>query len=306
MKPSLDALTTFIAIVEGGGVSPAARRLGIAKSVVSKRLAELEAIAGAELIRRSSRASLPTDAGEAFYLRAKRIVAELDAALEESAADKGPLRGPLRVAAPLTFTRLYLSDLFVQFAVDHPGVLLTLDCDDRRVDIRGGGYDLAIRIGQLSDSALIARKICAATMVLVASPDYVARTGAPQTIADLSAHKVLAYGNAAMPHQWRFDSDPGLARSITVEPRLTVNSTDVMLDAAKAGLGVSRLPLFCVAEALARGELVRLLPGTSLENGPISAVWLPDRPPSRRLRTLIEILADAIPRRLRQAGALTS
>ncbi|MDE2466529.1 MAG: LysR family transcriptional regulator [Alphaproteobacteria bacterium] len=305
MKPSLDAITTFIAIVEGGGVSPAARRLGIAKSVVSKRLAELESVAGAELIRRSSRASQPTDVGEAFYLRAKRIVAELDAALEESAADKGPLRGPIRVAAPLTFSRLYLSDLFIRFAADHPGVLLTLDCDDRRVDIRSGGYDLAIRIGRLSDSALIARKICTAALVLVASPEYVASTGEPKSIEELSQHKVLAYGNSAMPHQWRFDAGGEPVRSITVEPRLTVNSTDVMLDAARAGLGVARLPLFCVAEALARGELVRLLPMLSLESGPISAVWLPDRPPSRRLRTLIELLAESIPQRLREIGALT-
>lgn len=304
MKPSLEALLTLTAIVETGGLSPAARRLGIAKSVVSKRLAELERMAGAELIRRGGRKAVPTEAGEAFYLRAKRILAELDAALDESAGEIGELRGPIRLAAPLTFSRMYLADLFAGFAKAYPRVVLTLDCDDRRIDIRGGGYDLAIRIGRLEDSALIARKLGDIEAALVASPAYIAAHGAPQVPGELGQHAVIAYGNAAMPHQWRFGAGKdGSAQTVAVEPRLIVNSGELICAAAIAGLGIAQLPLFISGAALRRGELVRVLPDAPLDAGAINVVWLPRPAPSRRVRALIDLLASEVPKRLAAACA---
>ena len=293
MKPSLEALATFAAIVETGGLTAAARREKLAKSVISKRLADLEAAAGTELVRRSTRHTQPTEAGTAFYAHAKRILAELDAALEESACVQGALRGPLRVAAPLTFTRLYLSALFFEFACAHPDIALTLDCDDRRVDIGGGGYDLAIRIGALSDSTLIARRLGVARQVLVASPAYLAAHGAPQSPADLARHACIVYGNAAMAHQWRFADG-----TVGVEPRLTVNNGEIMCDAAVAGLGIANLPLFIAAEALRAGKLARVLPDESLDEGAIHAVWPAGLAPSRKLRALIDLLAARLPERL--------
>lgn len=306
MKPSLEALSTFVAIVEAGGLSPAARRLNIAKSVASKRLAELEEAAGTELIRRTTRHSQPTEAGTAFYARAKRILSELDAALEESACAEGTLRGPLRVTAPLTFTRLYLGRIFSEFAVAHPEVELTLDCDDRRVDIASGGYDLAIRIGRLADSALIARRLAAAPVLLVASPAYLEAHGAPAAIDELPGHRCIAYGNAPMAHQWRFEPASAADQSavVTLTPRLTINNGEIISDAAIAGLGIASLPLFIVAGALKDGRLVRVLPGAVPEGGAIHAVW-PSRPAlSRKLRTLLDLVAARLPQHLAAAGAL--
>lgn len=306
MKPSLEALSIFAAIVEAGGLSPAARRLNIAKSVVSKRLAELEEAAGTELIRRTTRHTQPTEAGTAFYARAKRILAELDAALEESACAEGTLRGPLRVAAPLTFARLYLAALFTEFAQEHPQVELTLDCDDRRIDIAGGGYDLAIRIGRLEDSALIARRLAPAPQVIVASPAYLDEHGTPTSVTDLPNHACIAYGNAPMAYQWRFEPREAAspAQVATMRPRLTVNNGEIICEAAIAGLGLASLPLFIAAEALRDGRLVRVLPDEVLEGGAVYAVWPPRPALSRKLRTLLDLMAARLPQHLAAAGAL--
>ena len=304
MKPSLEALATFVAVVEAGGLSPAARRLSLAKSVVSKRLADLEAAAGAELIRRTTRRNQPTEAGTAFYAHAKRILAELDTALEEAAGVEGELGGPFRVAVPLTFGRMFLAEIFFEFARTHPRVALTLDCDDRRIDIAGGGYDLGIRIGQLSDSALIARRLAPSRQLLVASPAYLDAHGAPAGIEDLQAHRCITYANAAMAHQWRFaGGSEGEGRSIAVRPVLTANSGEIMRGAAIAGLGVAPLPVFIVAEALRDGRLVRVLPHECLESGAIYAVWPPRSAPSRKLRAMVDLLAVRVPERLTAAGA---
>lgn len=306
MKPTLDELSTFVAVFEAGGLTAAARRLNLTKSVVSKRLSDLEVTARTELIRRSTRRSQPTEAGAAFYASAKRILSELDTALEDAAGADGPLRGPLRVAAPITFGRLYLVDLFVEFAKAHPAVELILDCDDRLIDIRGGGYDLAIRIGELADSALIARRLAPAPVLLVASPAYLAARGTPQRIEDLSAHDCIAYGNAAMAHQWSFaprkiDKAP---RTVTVHPRLNVNNGEIIRDAAIAGLGIAMLPLFMICGALKEGRLLPVLTGEVQSENAIHAIWPPGPAPSRKLRTLIDLLAVRVPQQLAAAGTL--
>lgn len=306
MKPKLEELSTFVAVYEAGGLTQAARRLNLAKSVVSKRLADLEAAAGTEFVRRSTRRSTPTEAGTAFYARAKRILAELDAALEDTAGAEGALRGPLRVAVPLTFGRLYLVDLFVEFAKAHPAIELILDCDDRLIDIRGGGYDLAIRIGELPDSALIARRLAPVPVLLVASPAYLAARGAPQCIEEIPAHDCIAYGNAAMAHQWSFAPREGerVPRTVTVQPRLNVNNGEIIRDAAIAGLGLAILPLFMIGDALKDGRLVPVLAREMQSESAIHAIWPPRPAPSRKLRTLIDLLAQRVPQRLAAAGAL--
>lgn len=306
MRPSIDDLTTFVTIVEAGGLSAAARRLGLAKSVVSKRLAGLERIAGAELVRRTTRSAQANDAGLAFYARAKRIIAELDAALEESGGADGPLRGPLRIATPLSFGQLFLVDPIISFARDHPQIDLTLDCDDRRVDIRGGGYDLAIRIGQLTDSALIAKRIAPAPGVLVASPAYLARRGFPARIEDLGEHECIGYANAPSAHVWSFEAKKRgqTARGVSVTPRLNVNNGEIIREAAIAGLGIAALPLFMIADALASGALKAVLPQERLAESAIYAVWPPGGIQSRKVRALIDLLAERVPALLAAAGAL--
>lgn len=306
MKPTLDELIAFSTVYETGGLTKAARRLNLAKSVVSKRLADLEAKAGTELVRRSTRLVRPTEAGDAFYIHAKHILLELDTALEEVAGAEGPLRGSIRVAAPLTFGRLYLTDLFVEFAKAHPAVELVLDCDDKLVDIRGGGYDLAIRIGELPDSTLIARRLAPAPLLLVASPSYLSARGVPSRIEDLAGHDCIAYGNAAVAHQWSFAARGGdtRPRTVTVRPRLNVNNGEILRDAAIAGLGLAILPLFMIGDALRVGRLVPVLAGEVRSEAAIYAVWSPRPAPSRKLRILIDLLAARVPQLLAAAGAL--
>ncbi len=303
MEPKLEALATLVAVVEAGSLTAAAKRLGLAKSVVSKRLTDLEQAVGTELIRRSTRLARPTDAGLAFHRRAKKILAELDVAMEEAGGKDGPLRGPLRVAAPLTFGWLYLVGPLVAFAQANPEIELALDCDDKRVDIAQGGYDLAIRIGRLADSALLARKIAEAPGVLLASPTYLARRGAPTRLDDLESHECIAYANAPTIHHWSF-VEKGSERQVSVRPRVSVNSGEVILQAAIAGLGLAILPRFMVADALRDGRLVSLLPQTPPTGSAIYVLRPPGTELSRKVRALIDLLAAHIPPALKEAGAL--
>jgi DNA-binding transcriptional LysR family regulator len=216
------------------------------------------------------------------------------------------LRGPLRVAAPLTFSNLYLGRIFAAFAVAHPQVELTVDCDDSLIDIAGGGYDLAIRIGRLADSSLLARRLAPAPAVIVASPAYLEAHGTPKTIADLARHRSIAYGHMPMAHQWRFEGQGANAAAeiVTLRPQLTVNNGEMICDAAIAGLGLALLPLFIAGAALREGTLLRVLPNAVPESGAVYAVWPPGSTGSRKLRALLDLLAERLPRDLAASGAL--
>jgi DNA-binding transcriptional LysR family regulator len=305
MLPTPDQLLALKTVVETGGITAAARRLGLAKSVISKRLADLEQIAGGELIRRTTRRAEPTDAGRAFAARAAAILTAMECAVEEAGGRNGSLRGPMRVAAPLTFGRMFLVEPIVAFARTNPGIELSLDCDDARADIAGGGYDLGIRVGRLNDSSLIARKIAAAPSVAVASPDYLARHGAPKAPADLTRHICIGYANIPSAHQWLFSpAGGGAEHSITVRPRLNVNNGETIREAVIAGYGIAVLPRFMVGDALRDKRLVPVLPRYRPPGGDIYALWPHAREPSRKTRALVDMLVGEVPRLMRAAGVL--
>src|SRR6201995_2772776 len=190
MAMDLEDMRTFVDVADAGGVSPAARRLGVSKSIVSRRLFRLESELGIQLLARSTRGAALTEAGATFREHAARVCAELDTA-RDTILPAGDLRGRLRIAAPLSFGPTHLAPVLAEMAQRHPLLHVQASYSDRFVDIIGEGFDCAIRIGYLTDSNLIARRVGPLTGTLVASPDYVKKHGPPETPDDLLAHQAL-------------------------------------------------------------------------------------------------------------------
>jgi DNA-binding transcriptional LysR family regulator len=299
MRYKLEDIVTFLTVIEAGGLSAAARRLGVAKSVASKRISDLESALAATLLRRSARGVAPTDVGAAFYGRARDIIAELEDAA--AAAGAGQFSGSMRVAGPLSFGTLYLAPVLFDFLVRHPRLELTLHLNDRVVDIVGEGYDLAIRIGRLKDSSLVAKKLAVCKRVLCCSPAYAKHVGLPDTLDALKDHACIGYANVPIGERWLFEADkPGnKQRSVLVRPRLTVDNGEAIRDAAIAGMGLTVLPTFLVADALQAGKLIPVLQHTPVVSDGIYVVYGPDRHLSTKVRALIEHLTAAFKGALR-------
>jgi DNA-binding transcriptional LysR family regulator len=281
----LDVLA-FVRVVETGAFSRAAERMGMAKSIVSRRVARLEEQLGARLLTRSAQGAQPTDVGQAYFERAAKVLAELEAAEEVVAEATTQIAGPVRLSAPLTFGTLYLAPALAEFAAAHPKVELDISFDDRLVDLVAGGFDLALRIGALKDSALIARRIAPVRAVVLASPAYLAERGRPQRPADLAGHDLLYYGNEA----WRFRSPKGGWEAARGHVRMRADNGDMLRAAAEAGLGICRLPSFIAAPAIEKGSLDVLLRDYALEEGALHAV-MPSRATTARVRALVDFLA---------------
>ena len=279
----LDGVVAFLVTVETGSISAASRRLGLAKSVVSERLAELERVLGATLIQRSTRRLALTNSGQTFLPRAQRIVRETEEATAELAARSGRLAGPLRLSAPVGFGILHLGPALAGFLHDHPEIEVTLELDDSFVDAATGGFDAVLRHGAIGDSRLIARRLATSRRLLVASPDYLQRAGCPASLADLERHKGILYTNRVS--DWRFARPDGWS---VVRPTagLRVNNGLVMRDAAIAGLGIALLPTFFVHEEVAKGTLVEIDCGQQAEGAELFLSYPRDHGAAAKIRAL--------------------
>jgi DNA-binding transcriptional LysR family regulator len=286
----LDGIATFVAVAETGSISGTARRLRLSKSVVSDRLTELERSLGANLLHRSTRKLTLTEDGIAFLERASRIVHDVEEAAADMAERRGELIGPLRISAPVTFGRMHLGPAVYPFIAKHPGIELTLDLDDRRVDASAGGYDAVVRHGPIADSRLMAWRLAASRRVLVASPDYLAQYGTPGAMADLSGHRGIFYTNRGVG-DWRFSGSSG-ATIVRGRPALLVNNGDMMRDAAIAGLGIALLPMFIVGADLKEGRLRVVEIGIQSEQEFIYVAHPDGRRPSAKLRAFADCLRD--------------
>jgi len=289
----LDDITTFVAVAETRSVSGAARRLGIAKSVVSKRIVALERALGATLLKRAPRSVALTDRGGAFYTRARAILGSLDEAAAEVRELQSSLGGLVRIAAPYTFGTMYLGQLLWPFLKAHPLLEVALDLDDKVVDLLGSGYDLGLRIGPLADSSLVARHLVDIPRVLCASPDYLERHGAPTTLEDLSTHACVGYAHLAAGQVWRFRAGRW-EHTVRVQSRFVANNGELMRGAAIAGVGLLMVPEFIVADALAAGSLVRVLPAIAPVGTALVALYPRDRQGSARVRAIVDHLAAAL------------
>jgi DNA-binding transcriptional LysR family regulator len=284
----IEGIAAFVAVVEAGSVSEAARRLRLSKSVVSERLAELEKTLGAMLVHRTTRKLTLTEDGAAFLERAGRIVREMEDAAADMAERRGTLSGPLRVAAPVTFGRLHLGPALYPFLKAHPQIALTLDMDDRRVDPASDGYDAIIRHGTIADSRLVAWKLARSRRLLVASPDYIERHGKPASLSDLNDHRGVFYTNRGAA-DWRFQTDEGIV-IIRAILGLGINNGDMLHDAAIEGLGIALLPAFIAAPSVRDGRLIEIDVGARPEPEFIYMAHPEGRNPSAKLRAIAEHL----------------
>lgn len=296
MRYRFDDIATFVQVVESGSLTAAATRLNLSKSVVSERITHLERSLGVDLLRRSSRRVVPTDKGAAFYERARAILQQLEeSAVEITDAPDSAISGSLCISAPMSFGTMYLGATLLDFAAAHPGLSIGLDLDDRLVDLAGKGFDLAVRIGSLGDSSLIARRLALSRRVVCCSPAYAERMGRPKSLDDLSQHESIGYTLRAARDLWQFEPlrPKGTPRAVTMHSRITVNNGEVMRDAAIAGLGLALLPLFIVAEALRDRRLIDALPSERPVSDTVSAVYPATRHVPRKVRLLVDHLVAA-------------
>ncbi|QFY62164.1 LysR family transcriptional regulator [Rhizobium grahamii] len=284
----IEGVVAFVAVVEAGSVSEAARRLRLSKSVVSERLSELERSLGGMLLHRTTRKLTLTEDGTAFLERATRIVREIEEAAADMAVRRGSLAGPIRIAAPVTFGRMHLGPALYPFLAAHPDIELTLDIDDRRVDVSSEGYDAVIRHGPIIDSRLVVWKLSRSRRLLVAAPDYLARAGRPAALADLDRHKGIYYTNRGVA-DWRFQTPEG---ALVVRAKLAVgiNNGDMIRDAAVAGLGIALLPAFIAGPAVKEGLLEEIDVGYRPEPEFIYMAHPEGRNPSAKLRAVADHL----------------
>lgn len=293
MRWTIEEIRTFLDVMDTGTVSGAAARSNLSKSVVSKRIADLEAALGAALFQRHAGRISPTASAEELALRLRPALAEMNDAVESAAWGMAGLRGSLAIAAPMSFGTSHLSSVVADFARQHPDLDITLDYDDRVMDLVRGRFDVAVRIGQLRDSGLIARKLCEDPRVIVASADYVARRGAPESLDDLQTHSSIGYLNVQATSVWQFRGDDGAVSGIPMQSRVSANNGEAMRDMAIAGLGIALLPLFVAHEALRKGQLIRVAEKLKPTPLPISVVWPPVKPMPMKLRAIVDHLAKA-------------
>ncbi|HEU0223768.1 MAG TPA: LysR family transcriptional regulator [Paracoccaceae bacterium] len=284
----LEDLRSFVEVVESGGFNRAARRLGVSKSIVSRRITRLEAALGTRLVSRTTRGISPTEAGLEFKARSERILADLEEAHEAVAQRAAGVVGCLRLSAPLSFGLRHVAPVLAEMARRHPRLELDVSYSDRHVDLIGERFDAAIRIGMLRDSSLVARRIAPVRSVLVASPDYLARHGRPSVPADLAQHECLIYTGRSEA-DWQFRAGN---RTISIRPegRLRSDSGDALLQWAIGGLGIAEIPSFLLADAIESGRLAPVLLDHPMPEGGIHVV----RPPGPRVPGKVRLLIDTL------------
>ncbi len=292
----IEDLRTFVEIADAGGVSPAARRLGVSKSIVSRRLVRLEADLGVQLLARTTRGAALTEAGTTFRDHAAKVCAEIDMA-RETILPAGDLCGRLRVAVPLSFGLTDFAQVLAQMAQRHPQLHIHAAYSDRFVDLVAEGFDCAIRVGYLQDSTLIARRVGPIYGKLVASPDYIKTHGSPKTPEDLAAHQALMQGTET----WQFmDGD----KIITVYPRgrFKADNALALAAAALAGLGIAWLPDGVTHEYIASGALIAVMTRHPSPPAGVYVIRPPGQHPARKIRVLTEMLIACFPHAPDPAG----
>ncbi|MDF7777101.1 LysR family transcriptional regulator [Sphingomonas sp. AOB5] len=301
--PDFEAWAVFASVVEHRSFSGAADALGVSKATVSKAISRLETRLGATLFHRTSRRLTLTDSGRTLAERAQRILTEGTEA-EEAALDAASApSGLIRVAAPLTFGAKLVAPVMAEFMAANPGIRIDLNLSDAFIDIVGEGIDVAVRIAELPDSSLRARRIAPVTGYIVASPGYWEAHGTPRHPADLAHHACFAYTNSPHPDAWRFRKAGGEEAVVRIEGPLRTNNGDAMLAALRVGLGVAILPDFIVRDDLEAGTLVSVLDDWSMGSSALHLVTPPGTLRPARVEALIEYLGERLKRSCAAARA---
>lgn len=289
----LDELAVFVAIIDAGSLAAAARRLRRSPPAVSRALAGLEERLGTRLVERTTRRLAPTEAGRVLADRARALLSDFEETMRAGAEQGTSLRGTLLVSAPQVFGRMHVMPLVASFVDVHPELRAELVLSDRYLDLLEEGLDVAVRIGQLADSGLVARRVGQVRRVVVAAPSYLAERGTPGNPEELSSHSIVFTSGRDMPTEWRFRHG-GRERVMRLAPRLIVNQVDAALSAARDGRGIASALSYQVAADLAAGRLVRLLKEFEGPPLPVQLVVASARHMPARVRAFLDYAAAGL------------
>jgi len=285
-----DDLRAFFRVAETGSFAKAAQRLESSKSLISRRVARLEETLAAQLLQRSARGALLTEAGQAYYEEARAAMAQLECAAESLSGAVGDISGQIRLTGPVFFGSEYLTPALAEFARLYPNIELCVDYIDEKVDLVREGYDLAVRVGRLPDSSMTARLLCQSRRVIAASRAYLDSHPPILEPDDLGGHVILHYNGVNAQDLWRYSAG-GEAQAVAIRPRLRSNNAYMLMEAVRAGLGLTLLPVYVVGRYVQSGEADIALGDYDWGVTPVHVLMPPGRAPTRRVRTLIDFLA---------------
>jgi len=289
--PDFEAWAIFAKVAETGSFARTAAELALSQATVSKAVTRLEERMKTVLFHRTSRRIVLTESGHTCLERAARILSEGEAVEAEVTEQSKSLRGPIRLAGPMSFGIAHLAPALPDFMAEHPEVLIDLNLDDELVDMVGGGFDVALRIATLADSSLLARRLCTVRLLLVGTPAYFERFGVPQHPRDLVHHRALQYAHSRAGSAWRFQHATEGEFSTTVPSPLRVNNADAIRPAMCAGLGLALQPEFLVWDELQSGTLASAMPDWQVPSIALHIVTPPGRSRPARVQALIDFLA---------------
>jgi len=290
----VDQMLLFAKVVEEGSFTAVARELDASRSLISKRIARLEDRLGVRLLNRTTRSLSLTESGSVYYDYCVRVRQALQEAEVRMAEMGGSPRGRLRVTMPVTYGELYVTPLLADFLSRYPSLSLDLHMDDRFVDMVRESYDVALRIGELDDSTLVARRLGTTRLLLCAAPQYLSRNGQPRTATDLVNHNCLTYRHErTRSSEWVFAS-PAERRPVPVSGNLRCNSGKPLREAALGGLGIAHLPDFMIGQDLQSGRLLEILPELAPKEIGIYAVYPHQQNLPEKVRAFVEFLADRL------------
>ncbi|MEM7156241.1 MAG: LysR family transcriptional regulator [Myxococcota bacterium] len=289
---SIEALRVFVQVVDSEGLSAAGRVLGLAPTLVSRRISALEEDLGVRLLQRTTRRLHVTDEGRAFYRRCRRILVELETAAEEVRAVASDVGGTVRAVLPTVTASLGVMTAAAELLERHPGLALQLSFSDQPTDLVAGGWDVALHVGRPADSTHTARPLPPLAPVLAATPEYLARAGIPQQPEDLGEHECLRFISDRPQDTWTLISDQGREQVVPVHGRFECDNSAALGDAMLAGIGIGIRHAWDVERAVAEGRLVRVLPGWSLSAFPLFLLTPAGRNRIPRVRVFADWLAN--------------
>jgi len=291
---SFSDIAVFVHVVRNGSFTAAAEKLELSKSVVSKYVTRLEARLGARLLNRTTRRLSLTEVGQVFFERSQRALSEIEEAEAEVSRLQREPRGELRLSSPMSFGILHVAPLLTAFQARYPALTVDMVLDDRKTDLVDEGFDLAIRIGELPDSSLVACRLGPCRHVVCGSPAYFARNGVPQSPEDLADHRALIYRYQAAPTQWRFVDSNGNYHEAAINSRLQMNNSLALREALLAGAGVTLTPTFVVGSEIEAGRLTAILTEYRTLEVSIYAVYPQRKYLSPKVRAFIDFLSEQI------------
>ncbi len=288
---NISDIAIFVQVVESGSFTAAAERLDLSKSVISKYVSRLESNLGARLLNRSTRKLSLTEVGQAFYHKSRMALQDLEEAENEVSLLQGEPRGVLRLNAPMSFGILHLSPLLADFHSQYPEVHVDLNLDDRKLDVIEEGFDLSLRISELPDSSLVARRLCRCRHAIVAAPCYLESMGTPISPADLQAHRIVTYRYQESSINWDFRHPDKQMENIQIDGHTRINNSLAIREAVIAGMGIARMPTFAVADAIERGALVKLFPTLQILEVSLFLLYPQRRHLSPKVRAFVDFMA---------------